>query len=290
MSQQQQVQVTDLEPIRLFRGLEAKQRRAIAALFEPSSIPESRVLFEPGDPATAVYLLAEGTLTLYRADERPLALRPPVLIGELGALTGERRQTRAEAEAGAQLWQISGEKLKALMREQPSFGVCLQQNLLQLVADRVARDQTRLQDMRRNLIATQKAMKKLRGFLIESQDTVVSQTVHQALDELIAQNRRVNYRVAPPATLPAALRIEGVAYVVTQISRTHVSFTGGATFEADVRFSGVLHLDGPEVLISGRVLRCTGNRVDVELDLLIDEYSKILESYLTQVQMLDLLA
>ena len=58
---------------------------------------------------------------------------------------------------------------------------------------------------------------------------------------------------------------------------------------AGQRFSGVLQLSGPEIPISGRVLRVLDGRVDLELDLLLDEYSAALESYLTRVQMLDYL-
>jgi len=41
--------------------------------------------------------------------------------------------------------------------------------------------------------------------------------------------------------------------------------------------------------MTGVVLRVVEGRVDIELDLMVDEYVNILEGYLTRVQMLDFL-
>ena len=53
--------------------------------------------------------------------------------------------------------------------------------------------------------------------------------------------------------------------------------------------TGVLQLAGTELPISGRVHRAQGGRLTIELDLLIDEYSSMLEGYLTRAQLLDVL-
>jgi hypothetical protein len=53
--------------------------------------------------------------------------------------------------------------------------------------------------------------------------------------------------------------------------------------------SGVAHLAGTEIPISGRVARTTGHKMTVELDLMIDEYAAALEGYLTRAQLLDIL-
>jgi hypothetical protein len=78
---------------------------------------------------------------------------------------------------------------------------------------------------------------------------------------------------------------------VLQISRTHLRFRidKGDLPAAESRLSGVLLLSGPELPVSGRVLRTIDRMVDLELDLLIDDYAAELEGYLTRVQMIDLL-
>jgi hypothetical protein len=53
--------------------------------------------------------------------------------------------------------------------------------------------------------------------------------------------------------------------------------------------SGVLDLAGTEIPLSGKVHRLHGNRMTIELDLLIDEFAAVLEGYLTRAQLLDIL-
>jgi hypothetical protein len=161
---------------------------------------------------------------------------------------------------------------------------------LSAVADKVLRDQKRMGDMRANLVRTQKELKRMRELVLETVETPLSAPVHDTLDKLITTNRRVNYRVEPPPALAAHLRLDGGTAKVADLSRTHVSVVVGFTPPAQGTWlSGVLALAGTEIPISGRVFRVHGERVTIELDLLIDEFAAILEGYLTRVQLLDIL-
>jgi len=102
---------------------------------------------------------------------------------------------------------------------------------LSVVADKVHRDQTRMADMRQNLMRTQKQLKQLRELVLESDETPISAPIHDALDTLITHNRRVNYRVEPPAALPVVLRLSGGDCKVDDISRTHVPTAGAGALE-----------------------------------------------------------
>jgi hypothetical protein len=53
--------------------------------------------------------------------------------------------------------------------------------------------------------------------------------------------------------------------------------------------SGVGTFAGTEIALSGRVMRVLGNRMTIELDLMIEEFAAALEGYLTRVQLLDIL-
>jgi hypothetical protein len=145
--------------------------------------------------------------------------------------------------------------------------------------------------MREHIIVTQKAMKGLRDFILESPDSPISRRVHDALEGLIQQNRRANYRVEPPPALAAYLRLDdGRVATVVELSRTHINFRlAGALPEQNGELSGVLALAGPEIPASGRVLRVQGDRVVLVLDLLLDEFAAVLEGYLARVQMFDFL-
>lgn len=288
MTDRPRVSRDELDSIPLFRGLTDTQLDKILALCQPVAV-EGNVLFDAGDIAEAFYLLTHGEVILMQEGVETYRLHPVVIIGELGAIGGLQRTSRALLTPGTELWQVQSRALSDLFEEDKALGLRFQQNLLEIVSDKVLRDQVRLHDMRANIINTQKSMKRMRDFLLESKDTVVSNPLHAVIDGLIKRNRRVNYRVSPPAALRASLRLDdGTEAPVVQISRTELTIegTGGAEGE---RISGVLHLCGPEIPISGRITAVSDGRVDVRLDLLLEEYAASLEGYLTRVQMLDFL-
>lgn len=291
MTDKPQLTLEQLRSIPPFSDLSDAQLEAFMGLLTRIEAKPGGVLFEPGEKAQALYLLVEGEVTLHQTPDEIYQLRGPAVIGELGALTGLERNSRAVIGDKATLWQLEGQALRDFFDRDQVFGLRFQQTLLEVVADKIDRDQTRLMDMRRNLIRTQKSMKKMRDFLLESPDTAVSEPMHEMLDKLIKQNRRVNYRVEPPAALAALVRLDGHGLLpVVEISRTHVSLIEPNELPAqDARLSGVLNLSGPEMPFSGRVLRTVDDRIDIEFDLLIDEYVALLEGYLTRVQMLDFL-
>ena len=292
MSQHAGLSPEYLSTIPLTRGLNGAELAKLAELFIPVPARPGDTLFESGTPAEALYLLQAGEATLHRASEEDQRLVGPTLIGELGALTALKRISTVVVGEDAVLWKVSGVVLREFFAQHQDFGLRLYHDLLEVVADKILRDQLRLADMRQNLIRTQKAMKEARNFLLESQDTVVSERLHEILEGQIKRNRRVNYRVEPPAALAATVALDDDRQAsVVQISATHVSYHLGSAGlpAAGDRISGVLSLCGPELPFSGEVLRTINGRVDVELDLLIDEYVEQLEGYLTRVQMLDLL-
>lgn len=283
--------IEELRAIPLFRGLEDDELASLTAVFQPVEAGKGAILFEAGQRAEATYVLCAGELALHQDEAEAYLLRGPAVIGELGALSGIDRTSRAVVGDDAVLYRARRSELFAFFDAHREVGLKFERNLLNHCADKIARDQRRLGDMRSNLIRTQKAMKQMRDFLLESPDTVVSSPLHATLEKLIKRNRRVNYRVCPPEALAAFVRLDDRSEAaVVQVSRTHVSFRPGDEFpSSEKRFSGVLSLSGPEIPISGHVLRVIKGRVDLELDLLLDEYSTVLESYLTRIQMLDYL-
>lgn len=281
----------DLRTIPLFKGFSDDDLGAIAALFEPVPGAGGGALFDVGEPARAFYLLTGGEVTLDWPGDDLYRLRPPALIGELGALTGLARGSKAIAAPGAEVWRIEAAAIQRFLADNQDLGVRFLVNLLELVADKVQRDQRRLADMRTNLVRTQKELKRVREVVLEAPETVVSAPVHDALDRLITTNRRVNYRVAPPSALAATLRLEIGDAPVAELSRTHVTAAWPKEPPAPGAWvSGVLDLAGTQLPVSGTVIRRTDHRATFELDLLLEEYASIYEGYLTRVQLLDILA
>jgi CRP/FNR family cyclic AMP-dependent transcriptional regulator len=282
----------DLRTIHLFRGFSDDDLIEIAALFRPASLRADGLVFDLDDSASELYLLSAGEVVLERPGDDVYRLRPPALIGELGALTGLRRSSKALAQSGAELWMLEARALQAYLGEHQELGVRFLVNLLEVVADKVDRDQRRMADMRTNLVRTQKSLKKLRELVLDTVDTPLSAPVHDTLDQLITHNRRVNYRVEPPAALAADFKVDAGDAKVVMVSRTHVALLWPGTGPVPAPESwvaGVLHLAGAEVPASGKVVHRGDRRVTVELDLLIDDYAAVLEGYLTRVQLLDIL-
>lgn len=281
--------VTELRTIPLFQGFGDDELVQLGALFTKVSATPDKPLFDVGEQAADLYLLTAGEVVLESPGDEVFRLRPPALIGELGALTGLPRSTRANVTAGSTVWGLRAKTVQDFFARHQELGVRFLVNLLSVVADKVHRDQIRIGDMRKNLITTQKELKKLRELVLETAENELSAPVHDTLDKLITHNRRVNYRVEPPAALPVELRVEGAQARVTDVSRTHVSATLVPTPAEGAWVTGVLALAGTDIPVSGRVHRVQAARVTIELDLLIEEFAATLEGYLTRAQLLDVL-
>jgi len=280
---------SELRTIPLFHGFEDEELSQIGALFQPVNAT-GKPLFDIGEPATTLYLLTKGEVVLERPGDDVFKLSPPALIGELGALTGLPRSTTAKVTAGAVVWALPAKKIQAYLGDHQELGVRFLVNLLSTVADKVHRDQIRLADMRSNLVSTQKELKRLRELVLEAEETTISAPVHDTLDKLITHNRRVNYRVEPPPSLAAHCRINETTAPIVDISRTHLTVNlPSEAPEVGSWLTGVAHLAGTEIPVSGRVHRVSDRKITIELDLMIDEFASTLEGYLTRAQLLDIL-
>ena len=221
----------ELRTIPLFQGFGDEELTRLSSLFTRANIDANKPLFDVGEQATELYLLTKGEVVLDRPGDDVFRLYPPALIGELGALTGLPRSTRATVSEGAVVWALRAKQIQDFFATNQELGVRFLVNLLSVVADKVHRDQTRMADMRQNLMRTQKQLKQLRELVLESDETPISAPIHDALDTLITHNRRVNARVEPPAALPVVLRLSGGDCKVDDISRTHVPTAGAGALE-----------------------------------------------------------
>ncbi|MBP6633697.1 MAG: cyclic nucleotide-binding domain-containing protein [Kofleriaceae bacterium] len=280
----------DLRTIPLFRGFSTDELTALGALFRQVPTDSGAALFTTGQEANELYVLTAGEVVLDRPDDDLFRIRPPALIGELGALTSVPRTSTATPSVGAELWALPATALQRFLGEEQELGLRFLVNLLGLTAEKVLRDQQHMADMRQNLIRTQRELKRVRELVLETVETPLSAPIHDSLDRLITTNRRVNYRVTPPATMPASLHLDEGPTRVLELSRTHLSITWpGTPPDLGTWRTAVLDLAGRELPVSGKVFRVRGPRVTLELDLLIDEYAAVLEGYLTRVQLLDIL-
>ncbi len=235
-------------------------------------------------------MLSKGVVSLEESKTTRFDLHAVAPLGELGALTGIPRSTTATAETDVEVLSIPIGDLLGFFDMHAEIGFAFYKNLLEVVSDKVRRDRQRLEDMRSNIIRTQKAMKTMREAVLSAPETSISKPIFESLDRLIDNNRRANYRVAPTPSFPAHVKLEsGHLARVLELSEGHLKVEGKASdLTNDLNYwAGVLVMPTAEILVSGTVIREGGGSVVVKLDTLVDEFKTKLDDYTVKVQLLD---
>lgn len=291
--------VQDLRSLPLFQGIAEDRLGQLVDAFRVVKHPNGTVLFAAGETASKFEILTKGEVVIEEnvsngtpsaAAGTRLTLRNLAPLGELGALTGLPRSTTATATSDVEVLSIGVNDLLGFFDKNPDLGLHFYRNLLGLVSDKIRRDRSRLDDMRTNLVRTQKAMKKMREQIEEAEETSLSKPLYDTLDQLINNNRRANYRVSPTKQYPAHVRLDdGKTVPVLELSEGYMKVEGkAAEMTQDPQFwTGVLVVPTDEILLSGSVLREADNGVVVKLDAPIEEYKTKLDDYTTRVQLLD---
>jgi CRP-like cAMP-binding protein len=286
------VRPSDLQAIPLFHGITDEHLAELMGAFERLSVGPGEVLFEAGSAPTHFFLLVGGEVSLRdpgSTGEPRFRLNPIAPIGELGAVTGMRRSTTAETTQPSEIWRIGVGALTEFFEKHGDVAFPFYHNLLNIVADKVRRDGRRIEEMRANLIRTQKQMKRMLEAVLESEETPLSKQLAETLEDLIEHNRRIHYMVAPSRTLTSSVRLDGGAMVaVREISDGLLRLAkSDAAPAVGSDWSGVLVTPGGEVPVSGKVEASGADGALIRLDLLIEQYAAVLRDYLTRVQMLD---
>ncbi|APR75458.1 Hypothetical protein A7982_00804 [Minicystis rosea] len=288
------VRPSDLQAIPLFHGITDDHLGELVGAFERLSLEAGQVLFEAGSRPTHLLLLVRGEVALREPGaqgEPRFRLSPIAPIGELGAVTGLPRNTTAVTTQPSEVWRIGVAELTQFFEKHGDVAFPFYHNLLGIVADKVRRDARRLDEVRSNLIRTQRGMKKLLDLVLESEETPLSKAVCETLEDLIEKNRRSHYLVEPVPALHGSVRLDGGGTVpVLELSDGLLrigNHEGAAALKAGAHWSGVLITPSDEVPVSGTIEAVDTNGVLIKLDLLIEAYAAVLRDYLTRVQMLD---
>ena len=284
------VRPSDLRTVPLFHDLSEADLSALLKVFKKETFEPNTTLLKAGPAATKVRILMAGEVELHEEGEEKLHLRSVALIGELGGLMGTPRNATATSLSRVELLTAAGSDLMKLFEANEGLGLRFYRALLDAVTSKLSRDKERTDQIRKNIIRTQKAMKELRDYVLESPETVVSKKVCEVLEEHIAKNRRAGYRVTPVPGLPAFVKLEdGTKVPVLEVSNGYLKLEGKArrlTRDKSL-WIGVLALPSSEIAVSGSIEREGKDSVVVKLDTLVDEYRTALEDYVTKIQLLD---
>ncbi len=283
------VQPADLKAIPLFADIADEELRALISAFRSETFEPGHVLFEAGAKPTRFLILTGGALSTRDGGTEVFEIRPPAPVGELGSLTGELRNLTCVVTERATLLVADLDDLQGFLEEHGAVAFAFHRNLLRLSARKIGRDRRRQREMRENIISTQKAMKRMREALLESEDNPLHAALFEQLDALIEQNRKVHYLVEPSRLVPTHIRLDGgTTHRVTAISNEWVYFCDPPeTLSHGQELSGVLLLDKKEIAVSGALERLGENEAAIFLDELIEEYDETLTRHLTRAQLLD---
>jgi CRP-like cAMP-binding protein len=108
----------------------------LTSFMERRRLAAGTVLFLRGDPADAIYFLAEGRL---RIDELGIDLDPGVLIGEIGLFSPDGKRTQTiRAIAPSSVYALRRHEALGLYRRDPAFGIYLTRLITQRLVEDVA--------------------------------------------------------------------------------------------------------------------------------------------------------
>jgi CRP/FNR family transcriptional regulator, cyclic AMP receptor protein len=282
------VRPADLHAIPLFEGITETHLSELLEAMEHATLAPGSVLFEAGTEPHQFILLVRGEIALEQEGAVRFRLSPIAPIGELGALTGLYRNTRAVATVEAEILRIGVVALMRFFEAHGDVAFPFYNNLLRIVAAKMHRDATRLEEMRTNIIRTQKAMKDVRDRVLEAEETPISKMVCDTIEPVIEKNRRGHYMVTPAYALSTSVRLDdGRLLPVSAMSDGFIKLVGLTNAAPNRDLSFVLVAPSDEIPMSGKIVQVGDDGALIELDLLIDEYAKKLQDHLTRVQMLD---
>jgi CRP-like cAMP-binding protein len=120
-------EVEMLAEVPLFAGLSKRQLKRVADVADEVIYRQGAIVFLEGDPATHLFVVAEGTARVFRGfvpSSRTLRrYGPGEIFGELGALISGNRAASVAAETGLTCVRISRSNLDHLLKKEPDIAV-----------------------------------------------------------------------------------------------------------------------------------------------------------------------
>lgn len=130
----------------LLTGLSPEQEELVRRSSALRHLHAGDPIFFEGDPAEGLYVILEGSVEIYRTDEKGKDYRLNLLkagevFGEMGLLTDiERRTASARAAEPCELMFLDGNPIKALKRVgSPEASLQLFKNLVRILGNRLAK-------------------------------------------------------------------------------------------------------------------------------------------------------
>ncbi|MED0679416.1 Crp/Fnr family transcriptional regulator [Aneurinibacillus thermoaerophilus] len=190
-----------LGTVPLFASLTEQERKEIAGLMLHKRVKKRDILFYEGKSCTAIYLLKQGTVKVYKITEDGReqivnVLHTGDMFPHVGVFGGGVYPATAEALEDASLYFINVKELTALLTGNPSL--CLR--LLQVLEAKILELQRRLsdvlsRDMKEKIINTLLSLARSKGKEEAGGYSLEMELTHQDLADMVGTTRETVSRI-----------------------------------------------------------------------------------------------
>jgi CRP-like cAMP-binding protein len=123
------MQASRLASIPLFSGLTPDELERCAALFEESELLAGSGLIREGDFSYKFFVVLEGHVDVLREFEQVTTLGPGDYFGEIGVVTGERRNARVVCKDRCVVGRLMTWDFKQMAEEFPSIAAHVERTI-----------------------------------------------------------------------------------------------------------------------------------------------------------------
>ena len=136
-----------LQGVYLFTDLSADERASLARIAEAMTLPAGFSIFRAGDPATALYLIKDGSVRLAVIASTGQSIEVATLgsgshFGEMALIDGAKRSATAETLEPTSMFRFDYDKVTALLDKSPATAAKLYRSMARFLSNRLRQTTT----------------------------------------------------------------------------------------------------------------------------------------------------
>jgi len=136
-----------LQSVYLFTDLSADERASLAKIAEEMTLPASFPIFRAGDPATALYLIENGSVRVQVIASTGKTIDVATLgsgshFGEMALIDGAKRSATAETLEPTSMFRFDYARITELLDKSPPMAAKLYRSLARFLSNRLRQTTT----------------------------------------------------------------------------------------------------------------------------------------------------
>jgi CRP-like cAMP-binding protein len=136
-----------LKSVYLFADLDGGEREAFGEIAEAMTLPAGYTIFATGDPATALFLIQDGTVRIMTSSPEAKTIDIATLgsgshFGEMALLDGARRSATAQTLEPTRVFRFEYDKIRGLLDREPKIAGEFYRSLARFLSNRLRQTTT----------------------------------------------------------------------------------------------------------------------------------------------------